>query len=72
MLVLYLGAPQFDGPVKGGGDKQVGEVQGSWRRVTAEPRDWSVVALEHLADARFAADRTEAFKSRREKLAARH
>lgn len=56
MLDPYLGAPQLDSPVKRGGDKQVGEVQGSRSCVTADPCDGSVVALKHFTDARFAVD----------------
>lgn len=56
MLDLYLGAPQLDSPVKRGGNKQVGEVQGSRSCVTADPCDGSMVALKHLTYARFAVD----------------
>lgn len=55
----YLGAPQFDGPVERGGNKQVGEVQRPWSGVTVDPRDGPMVALEHLTNARFAAGRTD-------------
>lgn len=55
----YLGAPQLDGPVERGGNKQVGKVQGSWSGVTVDPRDGPMVALKHLTDARFAAEHTE-------------
>lgn len=54
-----LGAPQFDGPVEGRGDEQVGEVQRPAGCVAVDACDGSVVALEHLADARFAAERTD-------------
>lgn len=54
--VRYLGAPQLDRPVERGGNKQVGKVQGPRRCVTVEPRDGSMVALEHLTDARFAVE----------------
>lgn len=37
----------------------MGEVQGPRGRVTVDPRDGPVVALEHLANARFAAERTD-------------
>lgn len=50
----YLRAPQLDGPVEGGANEQVGEVQRPRSCVAADPRDGPVVALEHLANARFA------------------
>lgn len=54
-LHSYLGAPQLDGPVEGGRGEEVGEVDGAGGRVAMDARDGPVVALEHLADARFAA-----------------
>lgn len=54
---MYLGAPQLDGPVEGGGDEEVGEVDGPPGVVAVDARDGSVVALKHLADARLAARR---------------
>lgn len=50
----YLGAPQLDGPVEGGANKQVGEVQRPRSCVAADPCDGPVVALKHLANACFA------------------
>lgn len=55
----YLGAPQFDSPVEGGGNEQVGEVQRPWSCVTVDPRDGPVVTLKHLTDARFAVEHTD-------------
>jgi len=46
----YLGAPEFDGPVEGGRDEEVGEVYGAHRAVTADACDGPLVALEHLTD----------------------
>lgn len=54
---MYLGAPQLDGPVEGGGDEEVGEVDGPSGVVAVDACDGSVVALEHLADARLTARR---------------
>ena len=53
---FYLGAPQLDSPVEGRGDKQVGEVQRPCSCVAVDPCDGPLVALKHLADARFAAE----------------
>lgn len=47
----HFGAPEFDGPVKRGGDEEVGKVDGSSSAVAAQPGDWSVVTLEDLRDA---------------------
>lgn len=54
-LQTYLGAPEFDSPVEGGSDKEMGEVDWAGRCVAVEACDWSVVAFKHLTDACFAA-----------------
>lgn len=58
-FIFYLGAPQLDGPVERGGDEEVGEVQRAGGRVAVDARDGPVVALEHLADARFAVEKAD-------------
>lgn len=55
----YLGAPQFDGPVERGGDKQVGEVQRACSCVTVDPSDGPLVALKHLTNPRLAVEHTD-------------
>ncbi len=49
----HLGAPEFDGPVEGGCDEEVGKVDGAHCAVTADARHGPLVALEHLTDTRF-------------------
>lgn len=62
-VLAHLGAPEFHRPVKGGGDEEVGEVHGPSGAVAAEASDWTMVALEHLGDARLTAthDNTKDF-----------
>lgn len=50
---LYLGAPEFDSPVKGGRDEEVGEVYSAHRTVTADACNGPLVALEYFTDACF-------------------
>lgn len=50
-FACYLRAPQFDGPVKRGGDEEVREVDRPASAVTAEPSHWTMVAFKHLSDA---------------------
>lgn len=47
-----LGAPEFNRPVKGGGDEEVGKVHWPSGAVAAQASDWTMMALEHLGDAR--------------------
>lgn len=47
---MYLGAPEFHGPVERGRDKEVGKVDGAHRAVTADACDGPLVALKHLTD----------------------
>lgn len=54
----HFSAPEFDSPIKRGGDEEVGEVYGSSSAVAAQPGHWSVMTLEDLSDARLTATRT--------------
>lgn len=47
----HLGAPEFHRPVEGGGDEEVGEVDGTSGTVAAQASDWTVMTLKHLGDA---------------------
>lgn len=48
----HLSAPEFDGPVEGGRDEEVGKVDSAHCAVAADARHRPLVALEHLADTR--------------------
>lgn len=54
----HLGAPEFDGPVKRGGDEEMREVNRSSGTVTAQPSHWTVMALEHLSYTRLTVTHT--------------
>lgn len=47
----HFRAPEFDSPIKRGGDEEVGEVDRSPSAVAAQPGHRSVMALEDLSDA---------------------
>lgn len=55
----YLSAPQFDSPVKRGGDKEMGEVDRSTSTVTAQPCYWTMMAFKHLSDTCFTVTHTK-------------
>lgn len=44
-------APEFHSPIKGGGDEEVGEVDGPSSTVAAQPGHWAVMTLEDISDA---------------------
>ncbi len=46
----HLSAPEFDGPVKRGGDEEMREVNRSSSTVTAQPGHRTMMALKHLSD----------------------
>ena len=56
--VSHLSAPEFDGPVERGGDKEMREVNRSTSAVTAQPGHWTMVAFKHLSDTRLTATHT--------------
>lgn len=47
----HFRAPEFDSPIKRGGDEEVGEVDGPSSAVAAQPGHWPVMTLEDLSDA---------------------
>lgn len=47
----HFRAPEFDSPIKRGGDEEVGEVDGPSSAVAAQPGHWSMMTLEDLSDA---------------------
>ena len=49
--ITDLDAPEFDGPVDGGADEEMGEVERSGGGVCADARHRPKVALVHLLDA---------------------
>lgn len=51
----HLSAPEFDGPVKRGGDEEMREVNGSTSTVTAQPGHRTMVTFKHLSDTRLTA-----------------
>lgn len=54
----HLGAPEFDGPVKRGGDEEMREVNRSSGTVTAQPSHRTMMALEHLSYTRLTVTHT--------------
>lgn len=50
-----LRAPQFDGPVKRGGDEEVREINRSCSTVAAQSSHRTMVAFKHLCNARLTA-----------------
>lgn len=48
--MFHLSAPEFDSPVKRGGDEEMGEVNRSTSTVTAEPCHRTMVAFKHFCD----------------------
>ena len=53
----YLDVPQFDGPVKGGGEEVLAEVDGAGHLVAVDAGHRAHVTLKHVRDACFAANR---------------
>lgn len=54
----HLSAPEFDSPVKRGGDKEMREVYRSSSTVTAQPSYWTMMTFKHLSDARLTVTHT--------------
>lgn len=48
--LCYLGAPEFNGPIKWGGQEEMREIYGSCRCVTVNACDWTMMPLKHLTD----------------------
>lgn len=56
--MCHLSAPEFDSPVKRGGDEEMREVDRSSSAVTAQPGHRTMMALKHLSDSRLTVTHT--------------
>ncbi len=49
-MLCYLGAPEFNGPIKWRSQEEMREIYGSSRGVTVNACDWTMMPLKHLTD----------------------
>lgn len=49
-MICYLVAPEFDGPIKRGGQEEMREIYQPSRSVTVNACDWTMMSLKHLTD----------------------